>query len=154
MMKQNIDEIDRRILREMQKDATQSMDVLSEAVNLSRNACWRRVRAMEDAGIIIAKVALVDPASVGLDLTVLAMIKARTHDPQWSRDFNNAVRTMPEIVGAYRMSGDLDYVLRVRVGSVKDYDSFYQRLIGKVAIAEISASFVMDDIKDTTELPI
>jgi Lrp/AsnC family transcriptional regulator len=153
-MDKKTDDLDLKILRVLQKDATISMDALSEAVNLSRNACWRRVRALEDNRIIAAKVTLVDPESVGLGLTVLAMIKAHTHDPAWSKAFHSAVRTMPEIVGAYRMSGDLDYVLRVRVGSVKDYDGFYQRLIAKVPIAEISASFVMDDIKDTTELPI
>jgi Lrp/AsnC family transcriptional regulator len=153
-MKQKLDDFDLRILRAVQKDATLSMDALSEKVNMSRNACWRRVRAMEESGVISAKVTLVNPDAVGLGLTVLAMIKAHTHDPKWSKDFHTAVKSMPEIVGAYRMSGDLDYVLRVRVGSVKDYDAFYQRLIAKVAIADISASFVMDDIKDTTELPL
>jgi Lrp/AsnC family transcriptional regulator len=153
-MTQILDDTDRRILRTLQKDATQSMDTLSERVSLSRNACWRRVKTLEDTGVIKGKVALVDPAKVGLELSALVMIKARTHDSNWSRDFHQAVQTMPEIVGAHRMSGDLDYVLRVRIGSVKDYDDFYKRLIAKVPIADISASFVMDDIKDTTELPL
>ena len=115
-----IDETDRRILASLQKDAAQSLDTLSERVHLSRNACWRRVRRMEDAGLIRGRV----------------------------------VAEMSEISGAYRMSGDLDYLLRVRVSSVADYDRFYQRLIQKLKAADVSASFVMEEIKDTTELPL
>ena len=81
------------------------------------------------------------------------MIRTASHEPEWLERFEAAVKTLPEIIGAHRMSGDLDYVLRVRVASVKDYDRFYQRLIERVPVAEISASFVMDDIKDTTALP-
>ena len=148
------DDTDRRILTVLQKDASISMDALSERVNLSRNACWRRVKQLEDTGVIKARTVLVDPESVGLSLSVFVMIKTKEHDPEWLVKFEKAVRDMPDIVGAHRMSGDLDYVLRVRVTDVKGYDRFYQRLISKVPIAEISASFVMDDIKDTTALPI
>ena len=148
-----IDDIDRRILSVLQRDATISMDALSELVHLSRNACWRRVKQMEEAGILKARVALVDPEALGLGLSVFVMIRTASHEPEWLERFEAAVKTLPEIIGAHRMSGDLDYVLRVRVASVKDYDRFYQRLIERVPVAEISASFVMDDIKDTTALP-
>jgi Lrp/AsnC family transcriptional regulator len=153
-MAQKLDKIDRKILATLQHDASMSMDTLSESVNLSRNACWRRVKQMEDDGIIKARVVIVDPEAVGLGLSVFVMIRTNAHEPDWLLKFENAVRDIPEIVGAHRMSGDLDYVLRVRVSDVKGYDSFYQRLISRVPISEISASFVMDDIKDTTALPI
>ena len=148
-----IDDTDRRILQVLQRDSSISMDALSDAVNLSRNACWRRVRQMEQADIIRARVALVDPKALGLGLLVFVMIRTASHAPDWLVQFEAAVKALPEIVGAHRMSGDLDYVLRVRVADVADYDRFYQRLIARVPIAEISASFVMDNIKDTTVLP-
>ena len=148
------DEIDRRILRCLQNDASISMDELAGKTNLSRNACWRRVKLMEERGIIRGRVALVDPEAVGLGLSVFVVIRTNAHEKDWLGKFEEAVRTLPEIQGAHRMSGDIDYVLRLRVASVRDYDRFYQRLIAKVPVADISASFVMDDIKDTTALPI
>jgi len=150
----NIDEIDRKILTALQKDAAQSLDSLADRVALSRNACWRRVRRMETAGIIKARVALLDAASLDIALSAFVMIKAREHTSEWLTQFRRAVADMPEITGAYRMSGDLDYLLRVRVSSVSDYDRFYQRFIGRMKASDVSASFVMEEIKDTTELPI
>lgn len=151
---QNLDSIDRKILHLLQNDASLSMDTLSDRVGLSRNACWRRVRQMEDERVITRKVALVDPTLVDLPLSVFVLIKTKEHEPDWLAKFESAVKALPEIVGAHRMTGDLDYVLRVRVADVAGYDRFYQRLISRVPIAEISASFVMDDIKDTTALPV
>ena len=153
-MIQSIDDIDRRILIALQSDASLSMDDLSEKVSLSRNACWRRMRQMEEAGIIKGRVALIDPEAVGLGLLVLVLIKAGAHSPEWLEKFRRAVETMPDIVGAYRTSGDLDYVLRVRVADMKDYDRFYQQLIKRVPMGDVSASFVMDEIKETTALPL
>lgn len=153
-MTETLDNYDHIILTELQKDATISMDALSERVNLSRNACWRRVRQMEESGVIRSRVALVDPQSVGLGLSVFVLIKTNQHGPDWLTQFETAVKSTPEIIGAYRMSGELDYVLRVRVSDVKSYDQFYQRLIAQVPIADISASFVMEDIVETTQLPI
>ncbi|MGR3511869.1 MAG: Lrp/AsnC family transcriptional regulator [Paracoccaceae bacterium] len=150
----DLDEIDRRLLAILQKDASLSMDALAERVHLSRNACWRRVRQMEEAGVIRGRVVLVAPDSVGLGLQALVMIRTHQHDPDWLKKFQRVVGTMAEIVGAHRMSGDLDYVLRVRVADMAGYDRFYQRLIAKIPVADISASFVMEDLKDTTELPV
>jgi len=99
-------------------------------------------------------VALVDPESVGLGLSVFVLIRTTQHGPDWLTKFEAAVKSTPEIIGAHRMTGDLDYVLRVRVRDVKSYDNFYQRLIAQVPISDISASFVMEDIVDTTKLPI
>ena len=153
-MGEKLDNYDHTILTELQKDASISMDVLSERVNLSRNACWRRVRQLEESGIIQSRVALVDPESVGLGLSVFVLIKTNQHGPDWLKKFEAAVKSTPEIIGAHRMSGDLDYVLRVRVRDVKSYDNFYQKLIAQVPISDVSASFVMEDIVDTTRLPI
>ena len=149
-----IDDFDRRILARMQNDSSESIETLAEAVNLSRNACWRRVKRLESDGIIYKRVALVDPGTVDLGLSVIVMIKALGHDPNWLKSFKRAIDLMPEITGAHRMSGDLDYVLKVRVKDVKAYDDFYQRLIERVSVADLSASFVMEDLKDTTALPI
>ncbi|MDB0015627.1 Lrp/AsnC family transcriptional regulator [Amylibacter sp.] len=152
-MENYTDEIDRKILDIIQSDSSFSMDEISEFVNLSRNACWRRIRRMEEAGIIKARVALVEPSSINLGLSAFVMIRTNSHDTSWAEKFDKVVKCFPEIIGAHRMAGDLDYILRVRVRDVKDYDNFYQTLISKISISDISASFVMDDIKDTTALP-
>jgi len=152
-MPYEIDKIDRQILTVLQQDASLSMDALSERVHLSRNACWRRVKQMEEEDVIRARVALVNPEALDLGLSVFVLIRTNEHAPDWLERFSKAVKVMPEIVGAHRMSGELDYVLRVRVSDMKDYDRFYKRLISRVPISDISASFVMDDIKDTTALP-
>lgn len=153
-MSHDIDEIDRRILRILQQDSSLSMDAVAEAVHLSRNACWRRIKAMEEAGVLRKRVALVDPDAVGLDLSSFVLVRTNRHDAEWLEAFGRAVRSLPEITGAYRMTGDLDYILRVRIGSVRAYDAFYQRLIDLVPISDVSASFVMEEIKETTELPL
>lgn len=150
----SLDDIDRKILRALQKDASVSMDGLADQIGMSRNACWRRAKSLEKAGFIRKRVAIVDAKKVGCDLSVFVLIKTAQHNTDWLDRFERAVSGMPEIMGAHRMAGELDYILRVRVGSVDEYDAFYQRLISKVPIANISASFVMDDIKDTTELPL
>ena len=150
----SLDETDRAILRQLQADATGSLDALSERVALSRNACWRRIRRLEAAGVIRERVAHLDAGLLGLGLSVYVLIRVGAHDPAWLGKFQAVVASMPEILGAHRMTGDLDYVLRVRVRDVADYDRFYKALIARVQMADISASFVMEDIKDTTALPI
>ncbi|UWQ22348.1 Lrp/AsnC family transcriptional regulator [Jannaschia sp. W003] len=153
-MTHSLDETDRRILRVLQRDAASSLDRIAEDVALSRNACWRRIRRMEDAGVIRGRVALLDAGKVGLGLAAFVMIRAGRHDADWLDRFARAVRAMPEIQGAHRMSGDLDYVLRVRVRDMADYDRFYRALIARVPIADVSASFVMEDLVDGTALPV
>jgi Lrp/AsnC family transcriptional regulator len=149
-----IDTIDRRILAELQRDGTLSVDKLSERVGLSRNACWRRVKILEEGGVITGRVALVDAERLGLGLSVFIIVRTSNHDPDWLAKFRGAVISFPEITGVYRMSGDLDYVLRARVADVKAYDRLYQRLIAKVPLSDVSASFVMEEIKDTTIVPV
>lgn len=153
-MSHELDEADLRILRCLQQDASVSMDELAAGTNLSRNACWRRVKQLEERQVVRGRVALIDPDAVGLGLSVFVIIRTSAHEEGWLGKFEEAVRTLPEIQGAHRMTGDIDYVLRLRVADVKGYDRFYRRLIAKVPISDISASFVMEDIKETTALPI
>ena len=153
-MSADLDEIDRRLLNLLQQDASLSVDALAEKVHLSRNACWRRVKRLETDGTVQRRVAIIDPASVGLGLQVYVLIRTNDHSATWLKTFRKAVLEMPEVVAAQRMTGDLDYVLRVRVSDVPAYDRFYQRLIEKVQITDVSASFVMEDVKETTALPI
>jgi len=149
-----LDTIDRRILDELQQDASLSLDNLGERVGLSRNACWRRIKTLEEAGIIRARVALLDAAKLGLGLTVFIQIKAAAHDADWLTRFARATRALPQIQSVYRMTGDLDYLIRARVADMADYDRLYQDLIARVPMGDVSASFVMEEIKDTTALPL
>ncbi|MFK7938177.1 MAG: Lrp/AsnC family transcriptional regulator [Roseovarius sp.] len=150
----NIDDMDRRILTELQKDASLPVETLGDRVGLSRNACWRRVKTLEAAGVIKARVALLDPAKLGLGLTVFMQVRAAAHDADWLARFARATTGMPDILGVYRMSGDLDYLIRARVADMADYDRLYQVLIARVPMGDVSASFVMEEIKDTTALPL
>ncbi|MEO9682191.1 MAG: Lrp/AsnC family transcriptional regulator [Tateyamaria sp.] len=151
---EKLDNQDAKILRELQRDASLSLDQLADAIGLSRNACWRRVRAMDEAGIITGRVALVDPSAVGLGLMVFMQVRTHSHDPDWQTKFRTATQTISGILSVYRMTGDLDYLIRARVADMAGYDALYQQLIHLVPIADVSASFVMEEIKDTTALPL
>ncbi len=153
-MTHTLDTIDRNILKILQRDATASVDTISEVVALSRNACWRRIKQMEAAGVIKGRVALVDPVAAGCPLTAMVQIRTNAHAADWMHKFQTALAAMPEVVGAYRMTGDLDYVLRVRVADVPAYDAFYKKLTSRISVSDISASFVMEEIKDTTAVPL
>lgn len=150
----DIDTVDRKILSALQRDAAQSLDALGTQVGLSRNACWRRIRTMEVAGIITGRIATVDAGKLGLGLTVFMQVRTNTHAPDWLRKFSSATKAMPEIQGVYRMSGDLDYLIRARVADMAGYDRLYQRLIAQVPLSDVSASFVMEEIKETAQLPL
>lgn len=149
-----VDNIDRKLLRLLQNDASLSVDALADKVHLSRNACWRRIKRLENDGIIQRRVVIIDPAKIGLSLQALVVIKTNDHSAAWLKVFRQTIRKMPEVISAQRMTGDLDYVLRIRVADVPAYDQFYQRLIEKVQLADISASFVMEDVKETTAIPV
>lgn len=154
IMPDNLDTIDHKILTLLQNDAAMSVDAISEQVALSRNACWRRIKAMEASGVIRARVALLDPAKIGCPLSVLVLIRTDHHSDTWRKDFAAAIAALPEITSAHRMTGDLDYVLMVRLADVAAYDLFYKRLTSRISVSDISASFVMENIKDTTALPL
>jgi len=150
----DIDTLDRKILGALQRDATLSLDSLGAQVGLSRNACWRRVRTLEEAGIITGRIATLDAGKLGLGLSVFMQIRTNAHAPDWLQKFSAATKSMPEIQGVYRMSGDLDYLIRARVADMAGYDRLYQRLIARVPLSDVSASFVMEEIKETAELPL
>ena len=149
-----IDHIDIKILQRLQSDASLSLDDLGYAVGLSRNACWRRVKNLTDAGVIKKRVAILDAKQLKVGLTVFISVRTNQHDPDWLEGFAKATKSMPEILGTYRMSGDLDYLIRAQVADMEAYDRLYQRLIQRVELSDVSASFVMEQIKETTALPL
>lgn len=149
-----LDRIDRRLLVQLQRDAGQSLEALGAAVGLSRNACWRRIKRLEEEGVILRRVAICDAEALDLGLQVIITIRTDRHDAAWLEAFAKAVAEIPEILGAYRTSGEVDYVLRARVASVAAYDRLYRRIIAKVPLNDITASFVMEELKETTELPV
>ncbi|MEZ5772421.1 MAG: Lrp/AsnC family transcriptional regulator [Defluviimonas denitrificans] len=151
---EKIDTFDAKILRLIQADAALPLDEIGDKVGLSRNAVWRRIKAMEANGTITGRAALLDPAKLGLGLTVFMMIRTDRHAPDWLERFARLTRDMPEILGAYRMTGELDYLIRARVADVKDYDRLYQAIVSRIELADVSASFVMEEIKETTVLPV
>ena len=148
------DTADIRILKNLQRDCSTPLETLAENIGLSRNATWRRVKRLETLGVINARVALLDPNILDLGLMVLISVKTRHHDADWATKFLHAVRSLPEITGTWRTSGETDYVLQARVSDVAAYDRLYQRLITMVPLEDVSASFVMEEIKSTTELPL
>ena len=149
-----IDPKDRDILREIQRDCAQSIEELAGKVNLSRNACWRRVKTLEETGVIRCRVALLDPEKLNLGLTAFIAVKTAQHEPRWLEKFAAAVRDIPEITGVYRTTGDTDYLLQAVVPDIAGYDRLYKRLIAKIPLTDVSSSFVMEKIKETTALPL
>jgi Lrp/AsnC family transcriptional regulator len=149
-----VDQIDREIVRLLQEDASLSARELGDRVGLTATPCWRRVRALEDAGVIAGQVALVDPISVNLGVTALVNIRTIDHSPGWVERFQAAVDAFPEIVEAYRTSGEIDYTLKVMVPSIADYDDFYKRLIASIDLYDVRSIFVMEEMKRTTALPL
>ncbi len=149
-----LDKTDRAILAELQRDATLTVDDLAARIHLSRNACWRRVKALEEASVIRARVALIDAAKLGLGLTAFIAIRTAQHEEKWLEKFSRAVRDFPEIIGVYRTTGETDYLLQAVVSDIAGYDQLYKRLITRISLTDVSASFVMEKIKETTALPI
>jgi len=149
-----MDTTDRKLLDILQRDAALSLDDFSERVGLSRNACWRRIKRLEDEGIIKARVTLLDASRINVGLTAFIALRTTEHSAKWLDQFSKAVRGIPEIIGVYRMTGDVDYLLQVVIPDVAAYDRLYKRLIGKITLADVSSSFVMEEIKSTTVLPL
>lgn len=149
-----LDSIDRRLLAHLQTDSGLSISELADRVGLSKNPCWRRVRRLEEDGIIRRRVALLDPDRLNCGLTAFIAVRTDQHNPAWSAAFAAAVQDIPEIVGAFRMTGDTDYLLHVVVPDMKAYDALYQRLIARIELSDVSSSFVMEGIKQTTALPL
>lgn len=148
-----LDRIDRQILRALQRDASLSLADLADTVALSRSSCGRRLQKLEEAGVIRARVTLLNAAAVGLPLTVFISLRTSQHNAQWAQAFRDAVESIDGIQEVYRMAGDVDYLLKAVVKDMADYDRLYQQLI-TVDLLDVSASFVMEEIRATTELPV
>lgn len=151
---ENIDDTDRLILRALQADGSASLESVAALASISVNTCWRRVKRLEEAGVVSKRVALIDPEKVGLAQTVFVAIRTRDHSAAWLKRFTEAVRSIPEVIEFYRMAGDVDYLLKIQVGHVADYDRVYKSLIARVDLADVSATFAMECLKNTTELPL
>ena len=149
-----VDQLDREIVRLLQEDGSLSARELGDAVGLTATPCWRRVRALEEAGVIMRRVALIDPRAVDLGVTALVNIRTSDHGPDWIKRFQAALDSFPEIVEGFRTSGDIDYTLKVMVSSIDAYDAFYKRLITAVDLHDVRTIFVMEEMKYTTALPI
>lgn len=154
MGKVTLDDADIRILSIVQEDACLSIAGIAEKANMSHNACWRRIKRLEETGVISRRVTLLDAGKLGLDMTVFVSIRAAEHSEEWLARLTNAVRDIPEVVEFYRMTGDVDYLLKLRVESIGAYDSVYRRLIKAVRLTDVSSAFSMEEIKCTTALPL
>ncbi|MBB6259516.1 Lrp/AsnC family transcriptional regulator [Paenochrobactrum gallinarii] len=149
-----MDRLDRKILRLLQEDATLAVADVAKKVGLSTTPCWRRIQKLEEDGIIKRRVAILDPAKINARVTVFVSIRTNSHSNEWLKRFSEVVQEFPEVIEFYRMSGDIDYLLRVAVPDIAAYDAFYKRLINRIEIRDVSSSFAMEQIKYTTELPL
>jgi Lrp/AsnC family transcriptional regulator len=149
-----MDAIDRKIIATLQADATLSIQQIADRVGLSQTPCWKRIQKLEQTGVIKGRVALVDPMAIGLGLTVFVSVSTDDHSPEWRAQFAEKVMPMPEVMDLYRMAGEVDYMLRVVVRDMADYDAFYKRLTETVAMKTVISRFAMEAIKATTAYPI
>ena len=151
---ERVDRTDKRILDLLQRDASLSIADIAERVGLSTTPCWRRIQNLEKRGVITARVALLDREALNLAVDVFVAIRTNRHDVEWLERFAAVVTEFPEIVEIHRMSGQVDYLLRVVVPDIAAYDAVYRRLIARIEIADVSSSFAMERIKSTTILPL
>lgn len=152
--KVDLDACDLRLLALLQEDATLSIADLADRIHLSANACWKRVKRLEADGVIRKRVALLDPGKLGAGVTVFVTVRAAEHSETWLSEFAAAVRKLPEVVEFYRMSGDIDYMLKMQVADIAAYDAVYQKLIRSVRLSDVSSAFAMEEIKHTTCVPL
>jgi Lrp/AsnC family transcriptional regulator len=149
-----VDQVDREILRLLQERGDLTARELAEEVGLTATPAWRRVQKLEKDGVIRGRVALVDPAALNLDVTALVHIRTNDHSAAWLDRFCTGISDLPEIIEAYRTSGEIDYTLKVVVPSIEAYDDFYKRLIARVDLYDVRTVFVMEQMKQTTALPL
>jgi Lrp/AsnC family transcriptional regulator len=148
------DKIDLQILALLQQDASLAVGAIAEKVRLSVTPCWRRIQRLEAEGVIRKRVALLDAAKLNVGVTVFVAVKTSRHNQEWFEKFHAAVMKLPEVVEFYRMSGDMDYLLRVVVADIAGYDAVYKKLIRTADLFDVSSSFAMEQIKYTTALPL
>lgn len=150
-----MDDFDKKILKCLQEDATISTSALSEKVGLSTTPCWRRVQILEEKGFIEKRVAIVNKKKLNLGLTVIVNIKTSRHSKDWLVNFKNSITHIPEVIEVLRLSGETDYSLKILVPDIEEYDRVYQEIISKIDdLYDVSSSFVMEEIKYTTKLPL
>lgn len=150
----DLDKYDYAILDALQDDGTLSIAALSEKVGLSSTPCWKRLKRLEEEGFIETRVAIVNRKKVGLPVTVFVSIRTSAHDDQWLKRFAAAVIALPEVMEFHRMSGDVDYLLKVATTDIDGYDRFYKKLIKTAQLSGVSSAFSMEQIKFTTALPL
>lgn len=150
----SLDQMDREILRALQSDPALSQRALAERVGLSQNACWRRLQAMRDAGIIDGQTLRLDATKIGLGLTVFVMIRTRHHSGEWLKLFRRTVTAIPNVIDFYRIAGDYDYMLKVVAEDMNDFDRVYQRLIERLDLDAVTSYITMEKIADQRDMPI
>ncbi|WP_439562622.1 Lrp/AsnC family transcriptional regulator [Roseinatronobacter sp.] len=153
-MTHSLDQMDRNILRALQSDPTLSQRALAETVGMSQNACWRRLQAMRNAGIIDGQSLRLDPVKLGLGLTVFVMIRTRHHSGEWLKLFRRTVTAIPNVIDFYRIAGDYDYMLKVVAEDMNDFDRVYQRLIDRLDLDAVTSYITMEKIADQRDLPL
>ena len=149
-----MDYADKQILAQLQRDSSAPVSEIAESAGLSQTPCWRRIKKLEEEGVIRARVALLDPEAVGLRLTAFVAVKAARHDERWLQTFSAHVRAIPEVVEIHRMSGDIDYLMKVVCPDMASFDRIYKRLISGAEFSDVSSTFSMERLKTTTELPL
>ncbi len=152
--KNQLDARDLQILSILQQDAMTPVVEIAERIGLSTTPCWRRIQKLEAEGVIRRRVALLDPAALNVPVSVFVAIRTSRHSAEWLEQFRNALDGIPEVVEAYRMSGEVDYLLRVVVPDIAGYDAVYTRLIERIELADVTSSFSMEEMKHTTALPL
>jgi Lrp/AsnC family transcriptional regulator len=153
-MPARLDDMDRKILFELQEDSGQSLDEIARKVGSSKTPVWNRIRRMRADGVILRQTALLDPDALGLEACFFVLIRTSEHEADWQRRFLEVLRHRPEVLEAHRLAGDIDYILKVRVANARAYDTFYQALISEVRIYNVTALLSMEEIKSTTALPL
>lgn len=153
-MAARLDEMDRKILAEMQEDAAQSLDEIARKVGSSKTPVWNRIKRMKQDGVILRQTVLLDAEALGLEACFFVLIRTSEHEADWQAKFLRALQERPEVLEAHRLAGDIDYILKVRVKNARAYDIFYQALISEVRIFNVTALLSMEEIKSTTVLPV
>lgn len=149
-----MDRTDRKILNLLQEDATLPVADIARKVGLSTTPCWRRIQKMEEDKVIERRVAIINPEKINVGVTVFVSIKTDSHNAEWLKRFSEVITKMPEVVGFYRMSGQVDYLLKIVVPDIASYDAVYKRLVSDIDIEDVSSAFAMERIKDTVQLPL
>jgi Lrp/AsnC family transcriptional regulator len=153
-MAASLDTIDRKILAELQRDASQSLDDIARKIGSSKTPVWNRIRKLKAAGVIGRYTVVLDAEALGLEACFFVLIRTSEHEAEWQASFLKALHARPEVLEAHRLAGDIDYILKVLVRNARAYDDFYQALISDVRIYNVTALLSMEEIKSTTMLPI